>query len=536
MNLANAYNKFAKWAAAFRGDTLDAKMETAVFRHQALPPGPWIRLLQLQPGSRLEPIRCLVFHKTLDDAADEYDALSYVCGPSGPSRLIYVNGKCFAIRKNLFQFLVQLRSEGEAITLWADAICIEQDNVDEKSHQVQQMSSVYRNSRLTRIWLGEGCEHMWKTFQEALLDCDLLRRRQFDRSEYLRAVYEKASKNLKAMISAEYWHRLWIVQEVLLSRNLQIHIGGLTTSSVDFVRFCKDNGGLLSGNAMHMLYQQRQHREGRTLPELIQAHHSTRCTEAKDRVFGLLGLINDFVMDVDYRPCRTRLFEKVLNEYPPQFANVLARPLAFALEIRSDIMAPTPEPSQVVVRAKDCGGLVIRENGFGCDFNRDQVLRFLPYGTDRPIHGDRIISLLSDFDALVSAQACYVLIVRQTQTTEVESHLHGRPKKINYEIIGSATTQHRRSRPGTMPILVEPYVDSIRACRNLESCGYGPILVDMSVEDFLRIEAAGGLPQLLERKEEYNGIVSGREAAKIRLTYSRRDDSDHEENRWGVLV
>lgn len=39
--------------------------------------------------------------------------------------------------------------------LWADAICIDQDNDDEKSIQVAGMSAIYAASRGVLVWLGE---------------------------------------------------------------------------------------------------------------------------------------------------------------------------------------------------------------------------------------------------------------------------------------------------------------------------------------------------------------------------------------------
>lgn len=522
------------WASSIPTGRQDTIGTAALFKHKPLPEGPWIRLIDIEPAAKHAPIRCTVTHMLLDDVAGEYDALSYVWGTDKNVHWISVNDERFAIRENLYHFLVGLRASAHSTPLWADVLFIEQDNLTEKNRQVQQMSKVYRNSRLTKIWLGQGSDGMWKTIREARRDSDLLKKRSWCNEGEMRSVCKRASKNLKTIINAGYWSRLWIVQEVLLSPNLQIYIGGLTVNYADFMRFCKDNGGLLSGNTMNTLYTQRLHREDRTLPELIQAHQSTLCSDPKDRVFGLLGLVSDFTVDVDYQQSRTSLFQKVLQKYPAQYANVLAQPLALALEIVSESVPSPLKPSEVVLRAKECGALVEGCNGLSWDCKADHVLRLKSHGAKSLMPGDKTISLLSHFDALVSEHPCYLLIVRQIETSETERDSRGKPTRIGYEVVGSATTQHKRSKPGAHQSPIEPAVRNVRACRNLESCGYGAISIHMSVEDFLKIDAAGGFPTRPDIKQEFHGIVTGHDASIAGVEKWFNGDDDYDESQWGI--
>ncbi len=49
--------------------------------------------------------------------------------------------------------------EGESRRrLWADQICINQKDVEEKNSQVVMMGDIYRNARRTLIWIGQGDE------------------------------------------------------------------------------------------------------------------------------------------------------------------------------------------------------------------------------------------------------------------------------------------------------------------------------------------------------------------------------------------
>jgi hypothetical protein len=133
--------------------TLDSGV---AYSYHPLSLGPWIRILRVKPGSSHDPIKCSLQPALLDDVVGQYDALSYVWGPETPSHWIEVNGGTFAIRENLFRFLTRLCSPTESLNLWADAICIDQNCTEEKNHQVQQMQKIYKGSRTTRLWLGEG--------------------------------------------------------------------------------------------------------------------------------------------------------------------------------------------------------------------------------------------------------------------------------------------------------------------------------------------------------------------------------------------
>jgi hypothetical protein len=59
------------------------------------------------------------------------------------------------IRKNLEAALRHLRLTQEARYLWVDAICINQDDMDERSRQVSIMSEIYSKASQVVVWLGE---------------------------------------------------------------------------------------------------------------------------------------------------------------------------------------------------------------------------------------------------------------------------------------------------------------------------------------------------------------------------------------------
>jgi hypothetical protein len=88
------------------------------------------------------------------DSAPPYTALSYTWG-SGQSVPIRLQDHAFEIGKNLASFLLQHRSQLSFESfLWVDAICIDQNNVGEKNHQVPFMSQIYRSAEKVLVWVG----------------------------------------------------------------------------------------------------------------------------------------------------------------------------------------------------------------------------------------------------------------------------------------------------------------------------------------------------------------------------------------------
>jgi hypothetical protein len=116
-----------------------------------------IRLLQLQPGRWGDHVEAELQEFTLSEAHDRYTAISYTWGQTGTVKqvLISCNSKRVPISENLFTILRRLRRIDYPVLVWADALCINQTDAFERTHQVGLMGDIYRNSKETMIWLGE---------------------------------------------------------------------------------------------------------------------------------------------------------------------------------------------------------------------------------------------------------------------------------------------------------------------------------------------------------------------------------------------
>jgi hypothetical protein len=133
-----------------------------LYKHSPLNDPSFIRLLTLLPGSHCTPLRCqIVEHRASSDAL--YDALSYAWGDPVYSESIQVCeslnveqvSQYLPITRNLFEALLRLRLDDAPRTLWIDALCINQDDLEEKGNQVARMGRVYREASQVIVWLGE---------------------------------------------------------------------------------------------------------------------------------------------------------------------------------------------------------------------------------------------------------------------------------------------------------------------------------------------------------------------------------------------
>jgi hypothetical protein len=79
--------------------------------------------------------------------APDYDAISYVWGSPENKGLITCNGQPFTVTANLLLALQRMRHESHGVLLWTDAICIDQCNEKERSHQVAIMGVIYESAR-----------------------------------------------------------------------------------------------------------------------------------------------------------------------------------------------------------------------------------------------------------------------------------------------------------------------------------------------------------------------------------------------------
>ena len=185
------------------------------------------RLLHILPSSSLDaPIHCELHIISLDDPP-LFDAISYCWGDSTETRVIFMNSKLRNITINLHDALRRFRDETERRVVWADAVCINQGDIDERVYQVKLMHLVYSKAELVRIWLGEADD----TTHIALDAISQIDRSGDDPS--VPALQLGAVISLPVLLCAlatfierPWFSRTWVVQERQLARwNPEYYVG-----------------------------------------------------------------------------------------------------------------------------------------------------------------------------------------------------------------------------------------------------------------------------------------------------------------------
>jgi hypothetical protein len=229
----------------------------------------------------------------------EFIALSYTWGPETPSSDILIEDSItsgwFSIRQNLYDFLKTKRDSTFCSSwFWIDQLCINQADDQERGHQVRRMSQIYSTAVSVEVWLGLGFEGS----DEAM---DFIRRlgmhrkhRTSTRTIISRWTKEEEIAHTPALIRIghlPYWSRLWIVQEVLLGRNITIRLGNKTApwpyAFGYFHRIVKATSPTYDLWVTGMFESSKGHHWASVLP----LAKYKACTEVRDRVFAMMGLV-----------------------------------------------------------------------------------------------------------------------------------------------------------------------------------------------------------------------------------------------------
>jgi hypothetical protein len=138
------------------GHTLTLRTDS--FKHEPLDHSrASIRLLQICADlSRDGLIQCSLKHTTI--SSTPYSCLSYRWGEPLPSWKILINGRPHHVGGNLYDFLDTFRQSTlnhSTECVWIDAMCIAQNDVLERNHQVTQMGDIYSTARSVYVWLGK---------------------------------------------------------------------------------------------------------------------------------------------------------------------------------------------------------------------------------------------------------------------------------------------------------------------------------------------------------------------------------------------
>lgn len=289
-----------------------------------------IRVLTITPSTPESDMKCTMEIASLINPIS-YAALSYCWGDPAITTDIFVNGIKTAVTSNLADALQHLRKLG-VCKVWADALCINQEDRQEKSLQIRNMRSIYSRADVCYAWLGreEVDDDESPTiigFLESLLGSSgdtrlahvphtciaiasvptqkLQQQNGQPRHESCQfCILEHHFQCLQHILQRQYWKRRWIIQEtsasyrqVILANEKSISLKKMERA----IKLCQKSGYWSSDIDMAYLWFKMVTKfRGRyqknvklSLIHAIELSQDFESTDQRDAVFSLLGLCHD---------------------------------------------------------------------------------------------------------------------------------------------------------------------------------------------------------------------------------------------------
>lgn len=123
------------------------------------------RLVRICPAVSTDaPIQCSLEVIMLGDPKIQYEALSYHWGEPQHGVEISLGGQAYLVTSNLHSALQHLRDPTNHRLFFIDALCIDQNNIMERSSQVQAMWEIYQHAWRVVVFLGEQCKYTAEAF------------------------------------------------------------------------------------------------------------------------------------------------------------------------------------------------------------------------------------------------------------------------------------------------------------------------------------------------------------------------------------
>ncbi|KAI1421313.1 heterokaryon incompatibility protein-domain-containing protein [Xylaria sp. FL1777] len=301
------------------------------------------RLIRLG-SSTSSSVECELFHAPLN-GPPSYVGISYAWGDLDDTVWIRLNGCAFKITLSLYNALKTLHKRLGSAVLWADAICINQRDRTEQSQQVKLMPKIYSGAREVAIWLGTESDDS----EQAL---DLLKTITTVADSGGATLIENIIESKKwqphftalvTLFERDYWSRLWVVQEVLNAKRVEVYCGQSQLPWPVFQKGCRIfhqheralklqfPGGLVPGSRQSSSYAHILSSEGpaslsflrrvrnvgpESLLEVLHISRKKLAADPRDKVFAVLGILPEPIrrsFPLDYNASIKEVYTNVVS-------------------------------------------------------------------------------------------------------------------------------------------------------------------------------------------------------------------------------
>lgn len=280
-----------------------------------------IRLLDFLPPATSGNLKCRVRRASIDDTPT-FISVSHVWGSGKAERLMHLESWCgtkvIQISKNLESLLVrllchdsntlpQLWDGSSRLPMWIDMICINQNDMDEKRSQIPLMREIYSQARSVIIWINEYDSYLRYAFH-------YLRRMVEDspntEGSNRWTLFDNNGWNaIQRLLDCEWFHRRWVVQEAVISKDVVFLCGPDVMTMDDLFRGIDlvltamlarpkkvkkiqiaHAGSARPALVLRALKESHAQEQQMSLLWLLENLRLTRSTFAHDQIYALLGL------------------------------------------------------------------------------------------------------------------------------------------------------------------------------------------------------------------------------------------------------
>jgi hypothetical protein len=145
------------------------------YQYRALEKLTDIRILHLGPGRESDSLRCRIEHVDVN-LGNAFSAISYVWGSEEkPHQMLIEDNQYLLLTTSLCDAIQNLQpiADFQQKTFWADQICINQSDIEERNRPVAMMGTIYRKASQFITYIGpehpgdrEGIKLIEKVFYE----------------------------------------------------------------------------------------------------------------------------------------------------------------------------------------------------------------------------------------------------------------------------------------------------------------------------------------------------------------------------------
>ena len=304
-----------------------------------------IRLMTILPGVFGSEVRITVQNHVLTGSQiPVYEALSYAWGSNENPVDIRIEetggNRMLAVTSNLAEALQYLRYETRPRVLWIDAICIDQQNVPERGHQVSRMADIYRSASPVLIWLGPEFASSdvamrelsdlgstvrinWRTQELIPLSGDSYPVWQATPLPFSKQ--DSVLRSIENLLDRLWFKRLWIWQEVRLAKNRTQILCGVKTMLWETFRnamWCLAGHESLSDRMNYLTAQisslSNYGDPQSPVTDILRDTSECLYSDPRDRIYAILNLIyphevRDF--DTDYSKSTEEVFHSLFLHY-----------------------------------------------------------------------------------------------------------------------------------------------------------------------------------------------------------------------------